>query len=177
MDTFLNAVLLLSTLLVSGTFLATGAARLTNKVTSGFTPLGAPAVPARASLPLGLAEVALGVSLLVFGSPGSLMAAYVAMIALVTYAGLAGRAYAPKVGPSRLSGQQMTASVIMCGISAVAIADSLTLQSALTRLANPALLAWIVAFGMVAAAGVWATRRNVTPTTTPDAAASEAVAH
>ena len=163
MDALLSTILLLSTLLVSAFLILTGKSRFTSGRASGFTPLGAPHVGFPLSAALGVGEVLLGIGLLVLPSPGSMVAAYLALLGLIVYTWRAARSLRPadERRQGDITGAGLGTIITLCGISVVAIADSIALTPALFRLADPANLAWIGALGLGAASVRWLRHHRV----------------
>lgn len=155
MEAFLGAVILLGSLAIVAFFVGTGVSRFLGGRATGFTMLGAPRVSFPASMPIALAEIATGVSLLVLPVPGGIIAAYVAMVGAALYAWLAGRsarsdAAAPvpagRRPKERATRAQATAAIVMAGFSVLAISDSFSLTPPITRLSDPTTLVWLGVF-------------------------------
>lgn len=168
MDAFVGALMLLSSLLVTTYFVATGVGRFLSGRATGFTTLGAPRVSFPFSAILGIAEVAIGVGIFLLPPPAGMLAAYIAMLVVAIYAWVGVRNYrshALTPGADRASGGQAWTLIGMAGVCVVALVDSLALVAPAARLLNPVMLAWLVGFGVFGAALVLAGRRlsNSTP--------------
>lgn len=170
-DALLIALLLLSTLLVSAFLITTGASRFTSGRASGFTTFGAPHVRFPWSAGLGLGELLVGVALVTLPSPASMLAAYVALMAILAYAVTAARSYRPRDQrrPGDVTGPGLGAVIALCGVAVLAIADSLALQSALVRLFDPATFGWLSVIAPSVVAVRWLLRRPSAPSATPGA--------
>jgi len=160
--------MLLSSLLVTTYFVATGVGRFLSGRATGFTTLGAPRVSFPVSAILGIAEVAIGVGIFLLPPPAGMLAAYIAMLVVAIYAWVGVRNYrshALTPGADRASGGQAWTLIGMAGVCVVALVDSLALVAPAARLLDPVMLAWLVGFGVFGAALVLAGRRlsNSTP--------------
>lgn len=162
-EAFLGAVILLGSLAIIVSFVGTGISRFLGGRATGFTMLGAPRVSFPASVPLALAEIAIGVSVLVLTVPSGIIAAYVAMAGAVLYAWLAFRssrsdaaAHEGRQNSERATGQQATSAIALAGISVIAIIDSFSLTPPITRLSDPATLVWLgVLVGICGGIALW----------------------
>lgn len=178
MDALLTSLLLMSTLAVSAFFFTTGVSRFVSGKASGFTRLGAPNLGFPLSAAVGAAEVLLALALLLLAAPRSMAAAYVAMIVSLTYAWRAGRTYRQDAdrGPGGITGSGMATLIGLCGLSTVAIVDALTLQPALARLADPAVLLWILVLTATVGGLGWILHRQRPGTASPSEEEMAAVA-
>ncbi len=170
MDAFVSALLLLSSLVVAAFFVATGVERFLGGRATGFSTLGAPRVAFPWSVVLGLAEVGLGVSVLV-APPVGMVAAYVAMITIAVYTWRANRSYRSQ-DAERATRAQVATLVGLAGVSVVALADSIALVSPLMRMFDPLTLVWLLAFGVAGGAAVFALRGGFTLRRTAEARGS-----
>lgn len=154
MDALVSALMLLSSLLVTSYFVATGVGRFLSGRATGFTTLGAPRVSFPWSAILGIVEVALGVGVFFLPAPGGMLAAYLAMLLVAIYAWVTVRNFRSSKRPDtgdRASGTQAWVQIGMAGVSVVALVDSLDLISPVVRLFDPAVVAWLLGLGVFAA--------------------------